>query len=327
MRKSSGVVMAVLLAVLLSGINAYGAEEAKGEHDGDMHKPTFGMYVKSYFEYSQLDEEGSTFHAKHIRPWVKGKVNNFISYKVKAEFAHEAALLDAYADFRLSSNVSVRVGQWKVPFSTGWLVSANDTHFITRELGKKLQPQRDRGVAMTFTSSNGKASLTGSVFNGATQNLDDANKYKDIVLRGTVNPVESVQLSLGYYYGKTNEVDDPEKLVKFAPGILVNHHHLTLLSEYIIVEEGEDDKTAFVALAGYGFPTHSDVVHEVKPYVRFDNYDPDYHHGKLNRTTIGLNFYFHDHYNKIQLNYEIRNEEGIYDVSNNRFMAAVQINY
>jgi len=317
----------------MAGINVYGEDKAKEEHGSHgsdhnsiVHKPVFGMYVKSYYEYSADDEEVNTFHTKFMRPWVKGQLSNFISYKVQAEFAHEAQLLDAFIDYKISPMLSFRVGQWKVPFSTGWLVAANDMHFVTRELGKKLQPQRDRGAAMTFTSPHGHVTLTGAVFNGSTQNHDDHNKRKDIVLRGTVNPVKALQLALGYYNGKTDE-HHPEKLKKLAASALVNYHHFTLLSEVITVEEGTHDKNAFVALAGYGFPTHSDVIHEVKPYARFDTYDPDYHDGKLKRTTLGLNFYFHDHYNKFQLNYEIRNEEGTHKLSNNRFMAAVQVSF
>ena len=171
-----------------------------------------------------------------------------------------------------------------------------------------------------------KLNLIVGVFNGAALNHKDSNKYKNIVIRGVFSPFEGVDIASNYYAGKTDEARNPENLKKIGGSLSINYHNITILSEYLRSKAGDFTSGGYNAIIGYKFKTKNSFISGLQPIVRYEEYDRDinYYGDNKNRISLGLNIYLSDKYNKIQLNYQIYNEEEN-KINNNEFLISYQV--
>jgi hypothetical protein len=91
-----------------------------------------------------------------------------LTYKLQLELAGGASLLDYWFEGQLGRGVSIKAGQFKVPFSRSFITPAEKLTFVERPVAvDELRYDRDLGVWLGFSGSGGKLQAGVGVWNGA----------------------------------------------------------------------------------------------------------------------------------------------------------------
>jgi phosphate-selective porin OprO/OprP len=136
-----------------------------------------------------------TFSMRRIRPIFEGTVAKYWDFKLMADFAAGADLIqDAYVDFRYWPQASLLAGKYKEPVSLERLQSATNLLFIERSIANNLQPNRDVGVQLHGELAKGRVSYVAGAFNGVNDGRSgdvDTGNDKDFAGRIFLQPFKT----------------------------------------------------------------------------------------------------------------------------------------
>ncbi|RKZ32845.1 hypothetical protein DRQ19_03570 [bacterium] len=228
------------------------------------------------------------------------------------EYRDVASLLDAYVIFKPVKKLNIVFGQFVTPFATENLQSASKTDFITRGYIVANSPAyRDIGAYANYKTS--LFSLYAGATNGSGMNTLDNNKYKNVILRGELTPIEGLKAAGAASIGKDNApVDSLAENQNFYSANLSYK-----VSDFYITAEGSyqdylnEGTTALYAYARYDFPVGDKLLHYITPGVRFDFLDPPGDNNRQERYTFGVAFGFDEDkwLSLFRLNYEMIENE------------------
>lgn len=128
-----------------------------------------------YFNYhSTADPDKNKFDIRRARLLVAGKLYERFSYKFQYEFQGTTSrkLLDAYAGVRILPYLSLRVGQFKEPFSLEQQTAVKNIVFTERSMGWYLAPHRDVGFMAYSSFFKDRITYGLGIFNG--DGVDDS---------------------------------------------------------------------------------------------------------------------------------------------------------
>ncbi|HBB40973.1 MAG: hypothetical protein COW73_09865 [Nitrospirae bacterium CG18_big_fil_WC_8_21_14_2_50_70_55] len=99
-------------------------------------------------DYRTYDHDGvaDTFTFRRVRFGFDGRALGWLRLRVEIETAAKAELSDGFADLILHPALTVRAGQFKLPFSFDELTSSTFFDLQERSMFTALAPNRDRGV-------------------------------------------------------------------------------------------------------------------------------------------------------------------------------------
>jgi len=121
-----------------------------------------------YYDYDSQDPDKNKFDIRRARLFVQGNLTDRFSYKFEYEFqgAGSRRLLDAYGDVHLLPYLSVRVGQFKEPFSLEQVTKDKNIVFAERSMAYYLTPGRDVGVMAHASVWDDRINYGLGLFNG-----------------------------------------------------------------------------------------------------------------------------------------------------------------
>ncbi len=122
-----------------------------------------------YYDYnSSADPDKNRFDIRRARLILAGRFYERFSYKFQYEFQGTSArnLLDAYVDARLFPFISLRMGQFKEPFSLEQYTQDKNTIFTERDMGWYLSPHRDVGFMAHASFWKDRIYYGVGIFNG-----------------------------------------------------------------------------------------------------------------------------------------------------------------
>lgn len=279
---------------------------------------TFG-YIRAWHQTDLSTNQGQ-FLVKMARMGLKGKVNQYASYRVFVDFTRLGSmntksedvngtevvtdvsakfsdvLLDAEAVLTPVKNFAVEVGQFKVPFSTDNLRGGADIDFVNRPLITNVAPGlRDIGIMCSYNfKDNLPLELKAGVFNGAGQNKAENDKSSNYSLRAVVSPVKSVGLSANYYGGKSSGAD----LGIFDLGADYKIGNVFVSGEFgqrqTKTSAQKVKSNAYFIYATYDLEFEECMITHLFPAVRYENYDQNQSldDNEVSRVTAGLSFNF-----------------------------------
>jgi len=138
------------------------------------------------------------FLVRRARIELKGSFFKWIDFLLECEFTRADqkngfCLNDAYTDLRFMPELTMRLGQFKAPFSFEELSSDITLDFVERSVVNELAPSRDVGAVVRGALFGGIVGYDFGVFNGAAsngsaQNSFDTNNGKDIAGRLALAP-------------------------------------------------------------------------------------------------------------------------------------------
>lgn len=290
------------------------------------YSPKFSGYIRTWYE---SDFSNSSFKIKHARIGVKGFLNNSTTYKIlldvgktgklsvtdeegivkKIDAKFSDILMDALIKVKLSKSVFVQAGQFKIPFSTSNLTSPVNVEFVNRPLITKITPAlRDIGVQVNYDFKKSlPLEIQAGLFNGeGANNVSSDNKY-NFVLRGVFTPFEKINLSINYYKGHIKNIET--SVIDF--GVKIPYKSIEIQGEYVNriqkLSNKEDNSDAYFVNAIYKFPIDSEIIKNIRPAIRFDNFNPEYVNvqNKVKRMTLGLTLELSgEKLTEIKINYE-----------------------
>jgi len=126
-----------------------------------------------YFDYDDEDPEENRFDLRRTRLLVTGEALGRYEYEFEYEFegAEARNLVDAYVDAHLFPFASLRIGQFKEPFSLEYCTLDSLGFFAERSMGFYLSPRRDVGLMAHASLWGDRINYGLGIFNG--DGLDD----------------------------------------------------------------------------------------------------------------------------------------------------------
>ena len=273
------------------------------------------LVLSAHGQVSYTFSEGPIdgFLLRRMRFALDGDILHNLRWRVQLEMVKSPFVLDGYMDWKFLSHLTLRVGQFKVPFSLENLTSTYAMDTINRSLTvERLCPGRDilargRDIGATVSGAFSKFDFVIGVFNGAGINTLDNNKDKDFSARFVFHPTSSLRLGASYYKGQYTRLLDALELDRERIGLDLHFvmSRFSLKVESIFADDNGVDKYGWYAQAGYFFKPE-----KIQAIVRLDSSDEDetVAGGRRDILIVGLNWFFGGK-TKLQVNYEWRNVE------------------
>jgi phosphate-selective porin len=238
-----------------------------------------------------------------------------VRFKATVDLVKSPILIDAQVDFILHEAASIRVGQFKVPFSLEMTTSSGELDLVNRSQPvNKLSPSLDingggRDIGAVVFGKAAFLEYTLGLFNGAGANKADTNDAKDLAGRLIVHPLSFLSLGASFYDGSYAASPGSASFVRDRVGVdlALIHGPVSLKADFIQAEDGDTLRRGWYVQGGYAFL--SKVLQSV---VRFDSFDPDgaVSGDRLDTWTVGLNWFLAER-TKVQVNYELmKNQAG-----------------
>ncbi len=160
-----------------------------------------------------IDDGGNnrndTFILRRARPNIEATLWEKIDFTLVPEFgggsnnadgnpSSSASILDAYANFRYSPALQLRVGKYKSPVGLEQLQSDSQAFFMERGLPSSLTPNRDVGIMLHGEVLDGVVNYAAGVFNGVGDNRNspnlDIDDEKDVAARLFFHPFQKFDI-------------------------------------------------------------------------------------------------------------------------------------
>ncbi len=261
--------------------------------DGDTSDPGEGV------GFEGDDTLGWSF--RFVRAEVSGDLGHDYSYKISFELGSGvASIRDAYASWKVTDNIKMRWGRYKVPFVRSALISDTKllflqrTHIATqigfRDLGAMVSGQFSK-VNFVVNAQNGPDGATNELFYNARVSFDAIGDGVGMV-EGAYGAGDAAGLVVGAAIGDYTGVDGG---VRWIADAAFTSGPFSLAAEIADFDQDVGDNTPWDASASFLFAD----VYEVA--ARYEDYDTD-----DNTTSYGvaLNRYVAGHDVKWQAQYQ-----------------------
>jgi phosphate-selective porin len=284
----------------------------------------------SQFLYTAWDKGVDGFNARRIRFSLGGELFKNVNYKIQVDAVKSPILIDALVEFKFSSAVGLRVGQFKVPFSMENMTSGADLDTINRsQPEEKLTPGRDigangRDIGAALFGKWSVLEYTLGVFNGSGINRNDINSEKDLGGRLVVRPAEFLAVGAAFYKGRTSVAAGSPAVDRDRTGLelAVLRGPLSLKSEYIFAKDDKLERSGWYVQAGWFLmPARLQVLLKLDAYDKARQTSKD----RMNLLTAGLNWFLTAK-SKLQVNYELYKLEGG-KTDNSAFLVQLQAGF
>jgi hypothetical protein len=325
-------------------------------------------FVQPEFRYDFLGDDdltgdnmdASSFYFNRMRLGVVGSIPYDFSYYAMTEFSPTLDgpfILDAFISYnRLGPWAKISMGQFRTPF--GLELGGTPCHKLhtinrsavvrdlagNREFGLMISGGTDTLSILGSKTKNLFAYQVG-ILNGNGKNLQDDNRYKDIIGRVLFHPFEFITVGASYRFGKhpalspdATKEDERERL---SLEMELNYKNFLVQGEYLQgsdvgsyttgggcgdplqVFEGSVDRSGYFVQAMYMTPWN------LQPVIKYEYYEPndaaDATLDQFSTITYGLNF-FPNEWTRLQINYLYNVEEnGSVEFNNDALLIQAQV--
>lgn len=181
------VLIFISLGILpLTGISraSENGEPVLQEYRNHFKKEYFMVGALMQFVFDFQDERSmpgnNGFSVANARLKLSGEFDGGMGYFLQTKFDNSPALLDAYMSYRISNELTLRMGQFKTPVSAEYLTSASDIDFVNRSrVVSALVPGRQIGVQAggELVENSFNYALSVSNGNGTGSNNNDNGDF------------------------------------------------------------------------------------------------------------------------------------------------------
>ncbi|MCX6333720.1 MAG: porin [Bacteroidia bacterium] len=307
-RKSSLIIFLIFYLISPSLFSQQN-QESRSEY-----LPDLDGIIKTKVEFD-LNNSLMRFEVRNARFGAKGKINNYMSYKVELDLSDEGKMkmLDAYVKFTPLQNLDIYLGQRKIPFSTDYMRNPAENIFANRSfLAKYINDgMRDIGFYVDYkiNTSIPVDILLGAV-NGTGNNNPKWIEKPNLVSRLIVGMEKGFRAAGNLYYG---EAEYKDHLAMLGGELRFTNGKIFIESEYIS-RNWTDTLSARVHDDGmyihsyYNFMLDKKMIKMISPTARFDMIGNSVLGNDIDasRLTFGVNVGFEQKpfYSEIRLNYE-----------------------
>ncbi len=303
-------------------------------HVGDEHPVVSGPSLKlsgySQVEYIHPQAGIDEFRIRRARLSLGGEILKKVNYKIQVETMQNPVLLDIQIETSFFEQVTLRFGQFKVPFSLENLTSSASLDTINRsQTVERLCPGRDsknkgRDIGIAVAGNFSVLEYTLGIFNGAGINKSDDNSSKDVAGRLLFFPMDSISLGVAHYEGKYGSSSGGTQFNKKRTGLELcfSKDKVTLKGEVIFGKDGPVKKNGWYVQGGFDF-----ITRKIQGIFKYDFLDlnRDVRGDLSDVITLGINWFLAKR-TILQVNYEFHGEESG-NASDDVFLAQFQIGF
>ena len=182
-----------------------GLEVKNGENDTLMRVRGYVQADNRSFINDEDENGDDEFEIRRSRLIVEGEVDDFY-YRLSPDFGgSETRLYDAYAGYKQSDALDLRVGKFKPSTGLERLKSGTDTTFTEYAMPTLLTPNRDIGVQASGAVFDKKLSYQAGVFNGVEDDAlltSDSDDNKEFAGRLFAEPVKGIGFGVAGTWGE-----------------------------------------------------------------------------------------------------------------------------
>jgi|GEM_PF-2738213 len=277
---------AILLVIISSLLHS--------EEKANEYAPNINVMLRTKGEQI-LNEERLLFYVRNARFAVKGKINEFISYKAEIDWQDEDEIdmLDAKIEYKPIDNLNFSLGQFKQPFSYEYQKNPFDFDFANRNFINKRMNKglRDIGAMLDykFTALIPMHIFIGA-YNGNGINTLETDNKKSYSSRIDFFPTKGLRFSLSGVKGNlaSGEVEMSNASIEY------NNKYIHFDSEIAQKDYIKDNISyfGFYSVLGYHFYPNTKYFNKITPAIRWEMYnkDPDIDKESPRRFTAGITF-------------------------------------
>jgi hypothetical protein len=310
-------VLTILLSIVILAVsNNLFAEESGPE---SYHPKWIGWFRAGYDHDFTAGADGG-FNNYSARIIAKGKYDERISYHIMTEMVNQSSsdsrpiFLQGWIEYRLTEQISARIGQYKYPFGReaygpvmAWKFA--NPSYVTAGIAKKLGRSgglfRDVGMEIEASerlNENAEVFSKLMVMNGNGINDLDSNSDKDLVGQAGLEILPyGIEFGGSYFAGK-----DPHGYEYAVNGYFIfKNSGLHAQAEYSraiyeTIPYQDIEPAGFYAFATY------QVYTGIETGIRYDRYESDINSDNTDRDRISLMAaYNFSGLTRIMLNYEV----------------------
>lgn len=276
--------------------------------------------IRAKYEYKTLSNT-QRFQIRNARFGFSGLLNKITFYKAEIDLSDEGVtkMLDAYIRLKLINNLSLTMGQHKIPFSSDNLRSPHLLYFANRSfIGKQLTALRDVGMNVKYQYDRYLPfEFNLAIYNGTgLYNQKIWHKINELtyVTRLVMKPIKEISLSLNYQnmYPFQNRINMYDAGLQLQIG---NFHIESEIFRKVYDKDYDDNTDGMFVFMNYDFKTpHSKIFTKITPLFRYDSMTKNLKYsdsGDISfdpankRLTLGLTLSLDKAFcNDIRLNYE-----------------------
>ena len=342
--------IAFVAVLLLSCTQFLQAQDSKKWINTLIERINLSGYAQGGFEYYDQSEPKDQFKIARIIFMADAKVDDHINAYMMYDFK-SASLHELWFNYKVSPAFSVKVGQFKTPFTienplsptvleliypsslaTGYMIGGSNSLMMKGAAG------RDIGICAYGQLLDGWLSYDVALMNGAGRNKSDDNSQKDFVVRLGLQPASWLLVSGSMMKGTGNvavHYDEEGRIVsndtgigglkhngnfqrdRYAVGTQIKTAPINLRSEFMMGKDGDSNSRAV-----YATGTVNNIVKHLDFIASYDYLD--IWSGTTNRYSAGLQYWFYPRC-RIQLGYGLNDTEGQH--KENCLLAQIQVRF
>ncbi len=315
-QKQSRRVQFIGVLALLTGLLPAGLAKAQEKKDQPPVTSSRSFQLSGYtqFLYTYWDKGVDTASIPRARLTLSSEIVKNIRFKIQVDAVKSPALIDAQLDFLLKPYLTLRVGQYYVPFSSENTTSDSDLDLVQRsQVVNSLAPSRDigsqgRDIGVSVTGKYSVLEYQAGVFNGAGINKADTNKWKDLSGRLVIRPAKFISVGGSLYSGHHSQNETAPLVARDRAGLeaALTLGEFYLKGEYIAGKDGQTSRDGWFIQGSFYF-----LPKKLQAVARWDTYDPngDITLDRADIMTLGANWYLLNR-TKLALNYNLYRREG-----------------
>lgn len=317
--------------------------------------PQFGGFLVGQYSYSDQTgaHGGEGFNAHFIRAYVSGTLLRDFRYRLQMEFRGSPAMRDYFIEWAHWTELSVKIGQFKRPFTfdsplSPWDVGLGGYSAVTRHLvgysdysGEPNVNGRDQGLQFqgdllpVGPDRRYLFHYEAGVFNGNGINRADNNRKKDWIGNIQIRPIDGLCVGLFGWRGTYTSEGISVGRNRWALGATYEKQGWTARAEYIHhtghrpsdydatthTWSGNAEADGWYALLGVP------VTRWFIPFVRYDTYRDDTRWDRrMNAYSLCANFRLHKNL-LFQLQYNHTDDKSAADRHYNELWAQAYIRF
>ncbi|HXG61912.1 MAG TPA: porin [Planctomycetota bacterium] len=159
-----------------------------------------------------------TLYLRQARVDLQGKLFQEFDFRLYLDFptgtasATTGTLQDGYLGWSRWPELTLKIGQFKEPFSQEQTTTLRATDFVERSVLDRLAPGRDLGFLFAGKAASGLFEYEAGAFDGAGRAVVDNNDEKDLAARLRISPLEGLRLGVA---GTVGDVDGASSATAF----------------------------------------------------------------------------------------------------------------
>lgn len=228
---------------------------------------SFGMLAQGLAAYQPDAPAGAdVFSVTKARFKMSGQVHEQFGYKLQATILGSSPLIDANVYYKPTANSTIRVGQFKSPFSYEYATGAGSIPFISRStVVNTLDPKRELGLQFHTKTSSDRFSIKGGIFNGDVDGLKYIGGVEAKLLSNNTSSAK-IGANLAYesdgWFTPANSIQAERTLA--GSHLVLSQGNLSLVGEFIYSwlkpEFGQEQNPyGYYATLGYSINPKSKV--------------------------------------------------------------------